>query len=129
MSESINAVAALVGRLMMSAIFLMSGYGKVVAYATTAAYMEKNGLPGQLLPITILVELGGGILLAIGYQTRLVAIILAGFTLVAASIFHSNFGDRNQLIHFMKNVAIAGGFLLVFANGGGAWSVDGRSRS
>ncbi len=88
--------------------------------------MARAGVPGSLLPVVIAVELLGGLLIVIGWQTRLVAIGLAIFTLLAAYLFHMNFGDRNQTIHFMKNVAIAGGFLALAAGGPGAWSIDGR---
>ena len=125
-NDSMSSAAALIGRLLLAAIFIHAGYGKILGYAGTAEYMAKAGVPGALLPLVILVELGGGILIAIGWQTRLVAIALAGFTILAAILFHANFGDRNQAIHFMKNMAIAGGFLTLFANGAGGWSVDGR---
>ena len=125
-SSSMNSAAALIGRLLLAAIFIHAGYGKILGYAGTAEYMQKFGVPGQLLPLVIAVELGGGLLIAIGWQTRLVALLLAGFTLIAAVTFHNNFGDRNQSIHFMKNLSIAGGFLMLFVSGAGAWSVDGR---
>jgi putative oxidoreductase len=125
---TMNATASLVGRLLLAAIFIQAGFGKITGYAGTAEYMQKFGVPGALLPLVILVELGGGLLIAIGWQTRLVAVALAAFTVVAAIIFHSNFGDRNQSIHFMKNLAIAGGFLTLFASGAGAWSLDGRNK-
>lgn len=83
-------------------------------------------MPGILLPLVILTELGGGLLILVGWQTRIVAFLMAGFTLLAALLFHFKTGDRNQMIHFMKNIAIAGGFLSLVANGAGAWSVDGR---
>ena len=127
-NDAMSSAAALVGRLLLAAIFVQAGLGKISGYAGTAEYMQKFGVPGALLPLVILVELGGGLLIAIGWQTRLVAIALAAFTIVAAVIFHSNFGDRNQGIHFMKNLAIAGGFLTLFASGAGAWSLDGRKR-
>jgi putative oxidoreductase len=80
----------------------------------------------MLLPLVILVELGVGLLVLIGWQTRLVALALAGFTILSTLIFHSNFADQGQSIHFMKNLAIAGGFLVLLANGAGSWSVDSR---
>lgn len=123
---ALNSAAALAGRLLLAAIFIQAGYGKIMGYAGSAEYMQKFGVPGALLPLVIFTEIAGGILIAVGWQARLAAIALAGFTLVAALIFHSNFGDRNQSIHFMKNLAIAGGFLMLFAGGPGAWSIDGR---
>ena len=125
-NSALNSAAALLARLLLAFIFVLAGYGKIFSYAGTAEYMSKAGVPGILLPLVILTELGGGILIAIGWQTRWVAIGLAGFTIIAALLFHNNFGDRNQWIHFMKNVAIAGGFLALFVSGPGAWSVDGR---
>ena len=125
-SSGLNNAAALVGRLLLVAIFIQAGWGKIGGYEGTAAYMAKAGVPGSLLPVVIAVELLGGLLIVIGWQTRLVAIGLAIFTLVAAYLFHMNFGDQNQAIHFMKNVAIAGGFLILAAGGAGAWSIDGR---
>ncbi len=94
----------------------------------TQAYIASAGLPVPTLAYAaaILVEVGGGVLLLIGYQARLVALALTAFTLVAAVAFHANFGDQNQMIHFLKNVAIAGGLLQVAAFGAGALSVDAR---
>ena len=126
MNTALVSAATLIGRLLMSAIFIWSGYGKLAAYAATGAYMQKMGVPDQLLPLVIAVELGGGLLLAIGFQTRLVVILLASFTLLAGLLFHLQLGDLNQMNHLMKNVAIIGGFLMVFVTGAGAWSVDGR---
>ena len=107
----------------------MSGLGKVAAPAATLAYMKAAGLP--LAPLGLagaaLVELGGGVALILGYRTRLAATVLATFALVTALIFHSAFADQNQLIHFFKNVAMAGGLLQVAAFGGGRLSLDARS--
>jgi putative oxidoreductase len=125
-TSALENAAALVGRLLLAAIFVQAGWGKIGGFDTTAAYMSKAGVPGTLLPLDIAVELLGGLLIVIGWQTRLVAIGLAAFTIVAALLFHWNFGDRNQEIHFMKNMAIAGGFLVFAAGGPGAWSLDGR---
>jgi len=125
MQNTLNDTASLLGRILLSVIFIWSGYGKILGYAATVGYMEKFGVPGVMLPLAIALELAGGILLVIGWQTRYVAIALAVFTVVAAILFHSNFGDRNQMIHFTKNLAIAGGFLALFVSGPGRWSVDG----
>jgi putative oxidoreductase len=111
---------------MLAAIFIQSGWGKIGGYEGTAAYMAKAGVPGALLPIVIAVEVLGGLLIVVGWQTRLVAVGLAIFTLLSAYFFHFDFGDRNQAIHFMKNLAIAGGFLVLAAGGAGVWSHDGR---
>jgi putative oxidoreductase len=123
----LSNLALLAARILLAAIFIKAGYGKLMAYEGTMGYMTKSGVPGGLLPVVILVELVGGILILVGWQTRLAAIALAGFTVIAGLLFHYNFGDMNQTNHFMKNVAIAGGFLALFASGPGAYSVEGRS--
>ena len=125
-SSALNNTAVFVGRLLLAAIFIQAGWSKIGGYDEAVAYMAKAGVSGSLLPLVIVVELLGGLLIVIGWQTRLVAIGLAIFTILAAYLFHMNFGDRNQAIHFMKNMAIAGGFLALAAGGPGAWSIDGR---
>jgi putative oxidoreductase len=114
------------GRILTAAIFLNSGVGKILAPAGVERYIAAAGLPFPALGvvIAIAIELGGGLLLVLGYRTRLVALGLAGFTVVTALAFHSNFADHNQFIHFMKNIAIAGGLLQVVAFGAGALSID-----
>ncbi len=126
-SAAMNNTLSLIGRILLAAIFIRGGYGKIMGYDGTAAYMAKAGVPGSLLPLVIAVELLGGLLILVGFQTRLVAIGLAVFTLLAGALFHNNFADSNQMIHFMKNLAIAGGFFALASAGAGAWSVDGRS--
>ncbi|AMO93118.1 doxX-like family protein [Collimonas fungivorans] len=118
------------GRLLMSLIFILSGVGKLAAPAATIGYIASTGLPLATLgyAAAVIVELGGGLLLLAGYQTRLVAAVLAVFAVVTALIFHHALGDQNQMIHFMKNLAMAGGLLQVAAFGAGAFSLDGRSR-
>lgn len=125
--KTISDAAALAGRLLISLIFIMSGYKKIVGYAGTAAYMAKAGVPGALLPLVIITELGGGLLILAGYQTRIVA-LMAGFSVIAGLLFHYSVGDANNMIHFWKNVAIAGGFLGFVAFGAGGWSLDARIR-
>jgi putative oxidoreductase len=120
----LDAAAALAGRVLLSAIFLHEAYAKLTAYAMSQAYMEAFGVPVELLPLVIAVELGCGLLVLAGYQTRIAALLLAGFCVAAAMLFHTKFGDRNQLLHFEKDLAIAGGFLVLFAHGGGAWALD-----
>ena len=88
--------------------------------------MESQGVPGALLLPTILLEIGGALAIIAGWQTKLVALALAGFSLLAGILFHGNFADQMQQILFLKNVAIAGGFLFLAANGAGAWSLDAR---
>ena len=128
-SPFITNVAALAARVLISPIFIMGGVNKIAGYATTAGYMEKMGVPGMLLPLVILTELGGGLLILVGYQTRLVAFLMAGFTILAGVLFHLVVGDQPNLIHFFKNLAIAGGFLAIVAAGPGAWSADGRRKA
>ena len=117
-----------VGRLLLAAIFLISGVGKMLDPAGTIGYIGAVGLPlpelGYLL--AVVVEIGGGLLLIAGYRTRLVAVSLAVFTVAAAIFFHNQFADQNQLIHFLKNIAIAGGLLQVAAFGAGRFSLDSR---
>ena len=119
-----NATLQLLGRLGLSLIFIISGWGKIAGYAATQGYMDSMGVPGALLPLVIALELGGGLAILAGAYTRLFAAALAGFSLLAGLLFHFNLGDQMQAILFWKNVAMSGGFLLLVANGAGAWSVD-----
>jgi putative oxidoreductase len=118
--------AELAGRVLLSSLFLVSGLGKMAAYGATAGYMASQGVPGALLPLVIATEVLGAILIIVGWKTRVVAFLLAGFSLLTAFAFHSNFADQNQATHFLKNVAIAGAFLLLVANGAGPLSLDRR---
>ncbi len=118
-----NDASALLGRILLSAIFVMSGVGKISGYEGTVGYMEQFGVPGVLLPAVIAVELLGGLAVLIGFGARWAALLLAGFTLVAAVVFHTNFADQMQMIMFMKNLAIAGGLLLLFAHGAGRYAL------
>jgi putative oxidoreductase len=119
---------SLVGRVLIGLPFAMSGFGKLAAYGATTAYIAHAGLPVPPLAyaIAVLVELGGGLLLVAGYQARSVALALAVFSLAAAASFHNNFADQNQMIHFLKNVMMAGGLLQIAAFGAGALSLDHR---
>ena len=119
-----NATLQLLGRLGLSLIFIISGWGKIAGYAATQGYMDSMGVPGALLPLVIALELGGGLAILAGAYTRLFAAALAGFSLLAGLLFHFNLGDQMQAILVWKNVAMSGGFLLLVANGAGAWSVD-----
>ena len=125
--NSLSKSTELGGRVFLAALFLLSGLGKIGAYTATAGYMASQGVPGWLLPLVIATEVGGGLAIALGWKTRIVAFLLAGFTLISALIFHHNFADQMQLINFWKNVAIAGGFLLLVIHGAGPWSLDQRS--
>ncbi len=121
-----NDTVALMSRLFMSSLFILYGYFKLTGYAGTVAYMTKLGLPSFCAALAVIIELGGGILILLGYQTRLVSYGLALYVIIAALIAHRHFADSNQLSHFMKNMAIVGGFLAIAASGGGAYSLDGR---
>jgi putative oxidoreductase len=119
--------AALCGRLLLAAIFLHEAWAKLAGYEAALAYMKAFGVPETLLPVAIAVELGCGLLIVVGYQTRAAALLLGAFCVVTAVLFHTRLGDRNQLLHFEKDLAIAGGFLVLFAHGAGAWAVDAWS--
>ena len=127
--SSLTAATRMTGRVLMSAIFVMAGISKLGSYAATQGYMESMGVPGVLLPLVILLELGGGVTVLLGWQTRISAFLLAGFCIVSALIFHANFGDQMQSILFMKNLAMAGGFLFLVADGAGVWSLDARRQA
>lgn len=120
--------AVLVGRLFYSSLFLVYGYLKITAYAGTTAYMAGKGLPLPALAaiISIIFELGGGLLMLVGYQTRMVALALAIYVLIATLIAHTNFADGNQMSHFFKNMAIIGGSFVFVAFGAGRYSLDAR---
>lgn len=124
---AIEKYSELLGRLLMVAIFGLSGTGKLAQYAGTQAYMAAAGVPGALLPLVILLEIGGALAVLVGWKTRWAALALAGFSLASAALFHANFQDQIQTIMFMKNLAMAGGFLVLFANGPGPVSLDRRS--
>jgi putative oxidoreductase len=126
---AISSTLVIVARIFASAIFIVAGYGKLGAgYAGTQAYMASAGAPGALLPLVIALELGGGIALLLGFQTRLVALLLAGFSIVAGLIFHSG-ADQMQQIMLMKNFAMAGGLLAFTVFGAGRLSLDGEART
>ena len=114
------------GRILIALIFVIAGYGKIGGYEATQGYMAAMGVPGGLLPLVIILELGGGILLMLGLFTRYVALALAGFSILSAVLFHANITDQTQQIMFLKNLAIAGGFLFLVAHGAGKISLDKR---
>jgi putative oxidoreductase len=120
MDKALNLAA----RLLMSQIFIISGWTKITGYSGTQGYFASLGLPGALLPLVILVELGGGIALLFGWKTRWVAAVLALFALGSALIAHMNFADQAQAINFMKNLAMMGGLLMFVQHGASAPSVD-----
>lgn len=121
-----NQVLSLLGRVGLAFIFVMAGYSKIGGYEGTAGYMDSMGVPGALLPLVILLELGGGLAIIAGLFTKPIALALAAFSVASAVIFHGNMGDQMQSIMFMKNIGLAGGFLLLAANGPGAWSLDAK---
>jgi putative oxidoreductase len=124
--NAIRIYSPLIGRIFISLIFIVTGYGKITAYSGTAGYMESMGIPGMLLPLVILTELGGGLAIILGFHTRLVAFLLAGFCLLSALIFHFDLTNQLQSLMFMKNIAIAGGFLFLVAHGPGAYALDNK---
>ncbi|MEN3752635.1 DoxX family protein [Mangrovibacter yixingensis] len=117
-------IGFLVARILMPILFIYAGWGKINAYGATQQYMQAMGVPGALLPLTILLEFGGGLAILFGFLTRTTAIITAIFTLITAFIFHSNFAEGVNSLMFMKNLTIAGGYLLLFITGPGAISLD-----
>ena len=126
-NDSAQRAVPLIGRILL-AVIILSGVSKLANPAGTQGYIASVGLPLPLLAyiVAVVVEIGGGVLLLAGYRTRLAALAMAVFTVAAAVFFHHAFGDQNQFIHFMKNIAITGGLLQVFAFGAGAFSVDNR---
>ena len=122
--DKLQELSAPIGRLFLSMIFIFSGFTKITGYAATQGYMEAMGVPGMLLPLVIAVELLGGIAILLGFKARLVAIVMAGFSVVSALLFHQFWIDESQMNPFMKNIAMAGGFLMIFAHGAGAYSID-----
>ncbi|HCI76759.1 MULTISPECIES: DoxX family protein [unclassified Psychrobacter] len=122
--DKLQELSAPIGRLFLSMIFIFSGFTKITGYAATQGYMEAMGVPGMLLPLVIAVELFGGLAILFGFKARLVAILMAGFSVVSALLFHQFWIDESQMNPFMKNIAMAGGFLMIFAHGAGAYSID-----
>ena len=123
-----NFILNVAGRLLLAQRFLLSGISKATGYAATQGYMAAKGLPGALLPFVILLEVGGALALVIGFQTRLVALALAIFSVVAGFVFHFVPSDQGQMIHFMKNLAIAGGLLIVAQQGAFSIRTSGQPR-
>lgn len=124
-----DKVVNLLGRVFLAHIFILAGINKIGGYEGTAAYMDSMGVPGMLLPLVIILEIGGGLAVLIGWQTRIMSLLLAGFSIVAAILFHGNISEQVQMIMFMKNWAIAGGLMVLAANGAGAYSLDNRNQA
>lgn len=124
-----QSVLPVIGRVLLATIFVASGLGKLAAPAASIAYIQSAGLPlaSVGLIVAIAVELGGGLMLAFGIKTRIVALALAAFSIIAGLLFHNAIADQNQMIHLLKNFAMAGGLLQIAAFGAGAYSLDQRS--
>ena len=127
-SPAINNLALLAGRILLSAMYIMAGYSKLMGFGSggTQKYMEVVGVPGALLPLVIITELGFGLMVLVGFKTRFAAFMLAGFTIIAALLFHFKLADQMQALLFWKNVAVTGGFLSLMVAGAGAFSVDAK---
>ncbi len=129
MDETGDSSVLLVARCLVAGLFLWSGVGKVSGYDEAGLMMSEHGVMGLLLPVAIFVEIGGGLLLIIGFRARFVMLALAGFCVVTALLFHANFADRIQMFHFFKNFAIVGGLLALYVSGPGRMSFDGMSEA
>ena len=132
--DLITKIAAPAGRVLLSLIFIMAGAQKITGYAGTVGYMESLGVPGVLLPLVILLELGGGLMLLAGFQARIVAFLLGGFSVISGLLFHfvpaqdlEGMEQQLQMIMFMKNLAIAGGMGMIVHHGAGAFALDNRA--
>jgi putative oxidoreductase len=123
-----NDIALLIGRILIAVLFLMAAYGKFKGLGGTTAYFTRLGVPGPSIaaPIVAIFEALVGLLILVGFKTRLVALAIAVFVVIAALLAHTNFADQNQINHFLKNLAIAGGCLALFVSGAGAFSVDAK---
>ncbi|MFO1435726.1 MAG: DoxX family protein [Gammaproteobacteria bacterium] len=130
MNGTVSALLAAFGRLLISSLFLYAGVGKLLAPAATKLDIAVAGLPFPDLAylVAVIIEVGFASALLVGYRTRTVAAVLAMFTVATAFAFHFNLSDQDQLVHFLKNLAITGGLLQIVAAGGGAYSLDARSR-
>ena len=117
-------IVEILGRILLSAIFLINGIGKIFNYEGTIQYMENFDVPSYLIIPAITVEILFPILLIIGYYTKFSALVLSLFALALAVIFHTDFSNQMQLMSFLKNIAIAGGFLIIFVYGPGKYSID-----
>ena len=115
------------GRLLVAQVFLILGYRKIIYYDETAGWMESMGVSGSFLPLVIVVEIFGSLGLILGWGTRVCAILLCGYCFLTAALFHTNFLDPMQQISFMKNLALSGGLLYIFAHGAGRFSLDNRN--
>ena len=117
-------ITQVIARIFLGHIFLLAGINKIIGYSGTQGYMDAMGVPGMLLPLVILLEIGAGLAITIGWKTRWNAVALALFTLTAGALFHNKISDQTQMIMLMKNIAITGGLLLLAVHGAGAYSID-----
>ena len=127
-SSGVQDVALVVARILIASMFIIAAYNKFKGYDGTIAYFTRLGIPAAAMvaPLVELCEVVGAIMLIAGYQTRIVVLALGAFVLVAGALAHNNFADANQLNHFLKNMAIAGGCLAMFCSGAGSYSMDAR---
>lgn len=121
----IHNALALLGRIAFAAFFVPSGIGKLAGYAGTAAYMAAHGVPGWLLPLVIITEIGGGLLLLVGWHTRIAAFLLGGFSLIAVLVFWLHPTEPVGMIVRAAELAVAGGLWFIAARGDNGWSIDG----
>ena len=124
MDETTDSSVLLVARCLVAALFLWSGIGRISGYNETAIFMSRHGLIGNLLPVAVFIELAGAILMIVGYRMRFTCLALAGFCVITALLFHANFADQAQMVHFLKNAAIAGGLLALYGTAPGRLSFD-----
>ncbi|MEH6545674.1 MAG: DoxX family protein [Sneathiella sp.] len=127
--EKLSPLFVLIGRILVAVLFLPAGISKIGNYSGMQQYMESGGIPGIILPLVIILEVGGGLALIVGWQTRIAAFLLAGFCLVSGVLFHFQPEDQIQMILLMKNIAVAGGLLILVGVGAGAYSLDHRKSS
>jgi putative oxidoreductase len=127
-ATSNSSVTILLGRILLAVIFLLSGFGKLTAIAGTAGYFGSLGLPLPTVTAIVvgLIELLGGLAILVGFQTRTVAWVLAVFTIATGLVAHMNWADQMQMINFLKNLAITGGFIVLASSGAGAYSIDAK---
>jgi len=129
MDETGESSVLLVARFLLGSLFLWSGIGQAQGYDETAIFLVRHGVIGSLLPVAIFVELAGAVLIMAGYRTRWTCLVLAGFCVVTALLFHANFADRAQMFHFLKNVGLAGGLLALYVSGPGRLSFDAMGKA
>lgn len=128
--EKLDPFAALFGRILLAFLFIGAGFNKFGAGAEAMVpYMENFGVPGFLFWPTVLFEIVGGLAILVGFQTRIIAFLMAGFCVMTAVIFHNDFGNQTEAALFLKNLAIGGGFLILFRFGAGEFSIDNREAS